>query len=176
MGGSFLTADIVIDNSLTQSLQSAKTSLTTTNPERTCTDRDLTWPCVRNSGPTSGLVISKSVALHFSNFCAVGYLLVLSKASAELSSPYLLVNKAVVAFGMPKNLCLTYRNDGSENVGAGAPSNKFRLHPDVRTRFARWASWYLRMGSDSHSIRNLDQEFSACGWWTIFDLQPVVSN
>lgn len=167
MGGSFLTADIVIDNSLTQSLQSAKTSLTTTNPERTCTDRDvtwLTWPCVRSSGPASGLVLSKSVALRFSNFRVAGYLLVLSEASAELSSPYLLVNRAVVAFGMPKNLCLTHRNDASENLGAGDPSNKFRLHPDVRTCFARWASWYLRTGSDSHSIRNLDQEFSACGW------------
>lgn len=46
----------------------------------------------------------------------------------------MLVNWAVVAFGMPKNLCLTHGNDASENLGARDPANKFRLHPDVRTR------------------------------------------
>lgn len=55
------------------------------------------------------------------------------------------------------------------------PCNKFRLQPGVRT-FACWASWYLRKGSDSHSIRNLNLEFTAVGSWTVFDFKPTEGN
>lgn len=59
--------------------------------------------------------------------------------------------------------------------GCMRPSNKFRLQLGVRT-FACWASWYLRMGSDSHSIRNLDLEFTACTSWSICYFKPTEGN
>lgn len=39
----------------------------------------------------------------------------------------------VVSLGMSKNLCLTHRNDATENLGIWEPYDKFRLYPDVRT-------------------------------------------